>query len=97
MQQKFYSVTPSIYGLSRTGSDAQTRRDLHDFMQWHRPILTDSGGFKYSKLGKLRKITGRRRVVPKTQVTVMDLPFRLKKSMEILQYDFNSDIRNDFR
>ena len=19
--------------------------DLHDFMQWHRPILTDSGGF----------------------------------------------------
>ncbi len=22
--------------------------DLHDFMQWHRPILTDSGGFKYS-------------------------------------------------
>lgn len=30
--------------------------DLHDFMQWQRPILTDSGGFQVFSLGKLRKI-----------------------------------------
>ena len=43
---------------------AQKRKDgldgngtLHDFMQWHKPILTDSGGFQVFSLGKMRKIT----------------------------------------
>ena len=31
--------------------------DLHDFMQWQKPILTDSGGFQVFSLGALRKIT----------------------------------------
>jgi len=31
--------------------------DLHDFMQWQGPILTDSGGFQVFSLGKMRKIT----------------------------------------
>lgn len=31
--------------------------DLHDFMNWQGPILTDSGGFQVFSLGKLRKIT----------------------------------------
>ncbi|MDV3237697.1 MAG: tRNA guanosine(34) transglycosylase Tgt [Gammaproteobacteria bacterium] len=31
--------------------------DLHDFMQWHGPILTDSGGFQVFSLGGMRKIT----------------------------------------
>lgn len=30
--------------------------DLHDFMQWSGPILTDSGGFQVFSLAKLRKI-----------------------------------------
>jgi queuine tRNA-ribosyltransferase len=30
---------------------------LHDFMQWHGPILTDSGGFQVFSLGHLRKLT----------------------------------------
>lgn len=30
---------------------------LHTFMNWHRPILTDSGGFQVFSLGDLRKIT----------------------------------------
>ena len=30
---------------------------LHKFMQWDRPILTDSGGFQVFSLGDLRKIT----------------------------------------
>ncbi len=31
--------------------------DLHDFMHWRRPILTDSGGFQVWSLGDLRRIT----------------------------------------
>ncbi len=31
--------------------------DLHDFMQWQGPILTDSGGFQVFSLGDMRKIT----------------------------------------
>lgn len=31
--------------------------DLHDFMQWPGPILTDSGGFQVFSLAKMRKIT----------------------------------------
>lgn len=30
---------------------------LHHFMQWDKPILTDSGGFQVMSLSKLRKIT----------------------------------------
>jgi queuine tRNA-ribosyltransferase len=35
----------------------QAHGDLHDFMQWQGPILTDSGGFQVFSLGALRKIT----------------------------------------
>ncbi|TCK05860.1 tRNA-guanine transglycosylase [Marinobacterium mangrovicola] len=31
--------------------------DLHDFMNWKGPILTDSGGFQVFSLGNMRKIT----------------------------------------
>ena len=31
--------------------------DLHGFMNWDKPILTDSGGFQVFSLGDLRKIT----------------------------------------
>lgn len=31
--------------------------DLHDFMQWSAPILTDSGGFQVFSLGAMRKIS----------------------------------------
>jgi len=31
--------------------------DLHDFMGWDGPILTDSGGFQVFSLGEMRKIT----------------------------------------
>ena len=30
---------------------------LHKFMNWNKPILTDSGGFQVFSLGKLRKLT----------------------------------------
>lgn len=35
----------------------QQHGDLHDFMQWQGPILTDSGGFQVFSLGDLRKIS----------------------------------------
>ena len=42
----------------RPGTDIiKQHGDLHDFAQWHKPILTDSGGFQVFSLGKLRKIT----------------------------------------
>ncbi len=31
--------------------------NLHHFMQWQQPILTDSGGFQVFSLGEMRKIT----------------------------------------
>jgi len=31
--------------------------DLHDFIGWDRPILTDSGGFQVFSLGEMRKIS----------------------------------------
>jgi len=44
--------------MLRPGTDVvQAHGDLHDFIQWPGPILTDSGGFQVFSLGKLRKIT----------------------------------------
>ncbi len=44
--------------MLRPGTDIiQQHGTLHDFMQWHGPILTDSGGFQVFSLGELRKIT----------------------------------------
>ena len=44
------SITPSTEVIEAHG-------DLHDFMNWKGPILTDSGGFQVFSLGKMRKIT----------------------------------------
>ena len=44
------SITPSTEVIEAHG-------DLHDFMNWQGPILTDSGGFQVFSLGKMRKIT----------------------------------------
>ncbi|PLA73575.1 tRNA guanosine(34) transglycosylase Tgt [Hydrogenovibrio sp. SC-1] len=42
----------------RPGTDIiEQHGDLHDFMNWQGPILTDSGGFQVFSLGKMRKIT----------------------------------------
>jgi len=42
----------------RPGCDIiQTFGGLHEFMQWHGPILTDSGGFQVFSLAKLRKVS----------------------------------------
>jgi len=44
--------------MLRPGTDIiQAHGDLHDFMGWDKPILTDSGGFQVFSLGELRKIS----------------------------------------
>ncbi len=44
--------------MLRPGVDVvKIHGDLHDFMHWQGPILTDSGGFQVFSLGKMRKIT----------------------------------------
>ena len=42
----------------RPGTDViEAHGDLHDFIHWEKPILTDSGGFQVYSLGEMRKIT----------------------------------------
>ena len=44
--------------MLRPGTDViEKHGSLHDFMQWKRPILTDSGGFQVWSLAERRKIT----------------------------------------
>jgi queuine tRNA-ribosyltransferase len=44
--------------LQRPGLDVlKKHKGLHHFMQWNKPILTDSGGFQVFSLAKIRKIT----------------------------------------
>ncbi len=44
--------------MLRPGTEIiQAHGDLHDFMHWDGPILTDSGGFQVFSLGSMRKIT----------------------------------------
>lgn len=44
--------------LLRPGTEIIRKHgDLHDFMHWQGPILTDSGGFQVFSLGKTRRIT----------------------------------------
>lgn len=44
--------------MLRPGTEViQAHGDLHDFMQWQGPILTDSGGFQVWSLAELRQMT----------------------------------------
>jgi len=44
--------------MLRPGTEViKAHGDLHDFMNWDKPILTDSGGFQVFSLAKMRKIT----------------------------------------
>ena len=52
-------ILSNTYHLSqRPGADIVKRAGgLHNFMNWHSPILTDSGGFQVFSLSKMRKIS----------------------------------------
>jgi queuine tRNA-ribosyltransferase len=64
--------------------------DLHDFMQWQGPILTDSGGFQVFSLGKMRKIT-EQGVLFSNPVNGAKIFMGPEESMQI-QRDLGSDI-----
>ncbi|AIN47517.1 tRNA guanosine(34) transglycosylase Tgt [Candidatus Palibaumannia cicadellinicola] len=64
--------------------------DLHHFMHWYGPILTDSGGFQVFSMGNLRKIT-EEGVHFRNPINGAAIFLSPEKSMEI-QYDLGSDI-----
>jgi queuine tRNA-ribosyltransferase len=64
--------------------------DLHDFMHWDKPILTDSGGFQVFSLGDLRKIT-EEGVTFRSPINGEKILLTPEKSMEV-QRDLGSDI-----
>ncbi len=64
--------------------------DLHDFMNWHKPILTDSGGFQVFSLGKMRKIT-ERGVEFRSPVNGEKIMLTPERSMQV-QRSLGSDI-----
>jgi len=77
--------------MLRPGTDVIRKHGgLHGFMNWHGPILTDSGGFQVFSLAAMRKVTeeGVRFQSPVNGDTVMLTP---ERSMEV-QHDLNADV-----
>ena len=64
--------------------------DLHDFMHWDKPILTDSGGFQVFSLGAMRKIS-EKGVEFRSPVNGEKIMLTPEKSMQV-QRDLGSDI-----
>lgn len=64
--------------------------DLHDFMNWQGPILTDSGGFQVFSLGDIRKIT-EEGVHFRSPINGEKIFMDSEVSMSI-QYDLGSDV-----
>ena len=67
---------------------------LHKFMNWDKPILTDSGGFQVFSLGDIRKIT-EEGVEFRSHIDGSKHFISPEKSMEI-QNDLGSDIMMAF-
>ncbi len=63
---------------------------LHEFMQWPRPILTDSGGFQVFSLGELRKIS-EEGVVFKSPINGDRVSLTPERAMAV-QHSLGSDI-----
>lgn len=77
--------------MLRPGTEVvKAHGDLHDFMQWPGPILTDSGGFQVFSLGKLRKIT-EAGVSFKSPINGSNVFLDPETSMQV-QRDLGSDI-----
>ena len=77
--------------MLRPGTEVvKTHGDLHDFMGWKGPILTDSGGFQVFSLGKLRKIT-EEGVAFKSPIDGSKVFLDPETSMQV-QRDLGSDI-----
>ena len=64
--------------------------DLHDFMHWQGPILTDSGGFQVFSLAEMRKIT-EQGVIFSSPIDGSKVELTPEISMQV-QRDLGSDI-----
>jgi len=77
--------------MLRPGTDViRAHGDLHDFMHWSGPILTDSGGFQVWSLGKLRKIS-EQGVTFKSPINGSTIFMGPEESMQV-QRELGSDI-----
>ena len=77
--------------MLRPGDDLISKfGGLHNFMNWHLPILTDSGGYQVFSLSKLRKLTDDG-VEFKSHIDGKKFFVTPEKSIEI-QKNLNSDI-----
>ncbi len=77
--------------MLRPGTDIiQQHGDLHDFMHWQGPILTDSGGFQVFSLAEMRKIT-EEGVTFNSPVDGAKVELTPEKSMQV-QHALGSDI-----
>jgi queuine tRNA-ribosyltransferase len=77
--------------MLRPGTEVvKAHGDLHDFMQWDKPILTDSGGFQVFSLGALRKIS-EKGVTFKSPINGSKIFMGPEESMQV-QRDLGSDI-----
>ncbi|WP_371196123.1 tRNA guanosine(34) transglycosylase Tgt [Glaciecola sp. SC05] len=77
--------------MLRPGTEIiKSHGDLHDFMHWDKPILTDSGGFQVFSLGDLRKIT-EEGVTFRSPINGEKILLTPEKSMQV-QRDLGSDI-----
>jgi len=76
--------------MLRPGTEVVKKHgDLHDFIQWQGPILTDSGGFQVFSLGDMRKIT-EKGVEFKSPIDGSPVFIDPEKSMQV-QHDLGSD------
>ncbi|MGD2160234.1 MAG: tRNA guanosine(34) transglycosylase Tgt [Gammaproteobacteria bacterium] len=77
--------------MLRPGTDIIRKHgDLHDFMHWQGPILTDSGGFQVFSLAKMRKIT-EQGVIFQSPVDGATIELTPERSMQV-QRELGSDI-----
>jgi queuine tRNA-ribosyltransferase len=64
---------------------------LHDFMNWNKPILTDSGGYQIMSLSKLNKIDREIGAIFKSHIDGKKIILSPEKSIQV-QKIINSDI-----
>jgi queuine tRNA-ribosyltransferase len=77
--------------MLRPGTEVVKKHgDLHDFIQWQGPILTDSGGFQVFSLGDMRKIT-EKGVEFRSPIDGSPVFIDPEKSMQV-QRDLGSDV-----
>ena len=77
-------LRPGVETLKRFGG-------LHNFMNWNKPILTDSGGYQIMSLSKLNKIDLKIGAIFKSHLDGKKIILSPEKSIQV-QKSINSDI-----